>query len=85
MLSPSATDDFKGTFDEHGSSERHDAVVVGLAPGSFTYDTLNQAFRILLPPKNGPDTVDHIPLLTTIVLATFDRRLGSFRSVQARL
>ncbi|KIM32118.1 hypothetical protein M408DRAFT_14632 [Serendipita vermifera MAFF 305830] len=61
LLSPSALDDFKDLSDEDNSAQDHDAVVVGLAPNSFTYNTLNQAFRILSS-SNGQRP---IPLLTT--------------------
>ena len=47
LLEPDAMEDFTGI-----KTEQPDAVVVGLAPACFQYDTLNEAFRCatLQPP-----------------------------------
>lgn len=58
-------EEFGDMFNQDGSSKRHDAVVIGLAPDSFTYSTLNQAFRILSSQGNNSDQQGQIPLLTT--------------------
>jgi ribonucleotide monophosphatase NagD (HAD superfamily) len=58
-------EEFGDMLNQDDSSERHDAVVVGLAPDSFTYTILNQAFRILSSQDNGTAEPGRIPLLTT--------------------
>lgn len=41
------TDDARQDFPPHDTSREHDSVVIGLAPENFSYDFLNEAFRIL--------------------------------------
>lgn len=41
------TDDARKDFPENDSSRGHDSVVVGLAPERFSYEYINEAFRIL--------------------------------------
>ncbi|PVD36300.1 hypothetical protein C0Q70_03278 [Pomacea canaliculata] len=43
MVDEKALEDFEGV-----STENQDAVVVGLAPEKFDYNTMNQAFRLIL-------------------------------------
>ncbi|XP_055535824.1 haloacid dehalogenase-like hydrolase domain-containing protein 2 [Wyeomyia smithii] len=41
------TDDARRDFPPHNSAREYDSVVIGLAPERFTYDFVNEAFRIL--------------------------------------
>lgn len=41
------TDDARKDFPASDSTRGHDAVVIGLAPDRFSYDCINEAFRIL--------------------------------------
>ncbi|BGP02327.1 haloacid dehalogenase-like hydrolase domain containing 2 [Rhodotorula toruloides] len=47
LLTPSAQTDFPP------SSKPYNAIVIGLSPRSFCYDTLNQAFRLLAGEEEG--------------------------------
>ncbi|XP_055620180.1 haloacid dehalogenase-like hydrolase domain-containing protein 2 [Toxorhynchites rutilus septentrionalis] len=41
------TDDARKDFPPNDTSEQHNAVVIGLAPEKFSYEYINEAFRIL--------------------------------------
>lgn len=45
LVDPAAIEDFEDLIKP---DQKHDAVVVGLAPSKFHYDELNKAFRVLL-------------------------------------
>ncbi|KAG8792267.1 hypothetical protein FRC19_004595 [Serendipita sp. 401] len=67
LLSPSAEEDFADFAENSGSNEGreekgYDAVVIGLAPTKFSYEHLNEAFRILSNTTSGSKP---IPLLAT--------------------
>ncbi|KAL7504675.1 hypothetical protein ACHAXN_002245 [Cyclotella atomus] len=53
--------------DFHGvSTEDPNCVLVGLAPNKFTYEKLNEAYRLLMKMKSNPETSSESPHLIAI-------------------
>ncbi|PPQ68568.1 hypothetical protein CVT24_005580 [Panaeolus cyanescens] len=74
LLSPSAAEEVKPGDDNANANKDadYDAVVVGLHPSSFNYETLNTAFRILKGEQNtitgtkkGPNSSTPAPIIAT--------------------